>query len=292
MKKYCENCNDIKEDIQEYMKDALYWSLSNVDFSKAKQRERVVGTTVLLFRNIEDLKNKVPMSNPMFMSMAVLKENNFVSIDRGTEIFLFNPMVEQVITVALVNATHFLTMSRRVVFKCYMCGLNPHACECTPTFEKEIFDRCLDGMATQLVRNFRNFPEHYKTNKGILITMNQNIGQQLEPPCFLPTEEIKQMGFKSVNSKLNVEFDYYKEIVIACSFGHHYMSRKICFSQFEPIRCKAYCKCIVCGVRATKNCSNCKAYHYCCREHQSAHWKGGHKKECLEIQKIRRADFI
>jgi hypothetical protein len=31
-------------------------------------------------------------------------------------------------------------------------------------------------------------------------------------------------------------------------------------------------------------CRNCRGVRYCCREHQVAHWKAGHKEVCLAAQ--------
>jgi hypothetical protein len=31
-------------------------------------------------------------------------------------------------------------------------------------------------------------------------------------------------------------------------------------------------------------CSKCRGAHYCCREHQVAHWKAGHKEVCQAVQ--------
>ncbi|XP_037931135.1 SET domain-containing protein SmydA-8 [Teleopsis dalmanni] len=38
--------------------------------------------------------------------------------------------------------------------------------------------------------------------------------------------------------------------------------------------------CAVCGKKSSQTCSNCKNIYYCSREHQVAHWKEVHKKEC------------
>ncbi len=37
--------------------------------------------------------------------------------------------------------------------------------------------------------------------------------------------------------------------------------------------------CIVCGKEAHRLCSACKTTHYCCKDHQVAHWKV-HKSSC------------
>ena len=38
--------------------------------------------------------------------------------------------------------------------------------------------------------------------------------------------------------------------------------------------------CVVCGCVGTKQCSQCHSANYCGKEHQSRHWKAGHKKTC------------
>lgn len=38
--------------------------------------------------------------------------------------------------------------------------------------------------------------------------------------------------------------------------------------------------CHVCYCAATKSCSQCKSYSYCSKDHQTFHWKNGHKEEC------------
>lgn len=39
--------------------------------------------------------------------------------------------------------------------------------------------------------------------------------------------------------------------------------------------------CQVCSCAATKFCSQCKKCSYCSKEHQTLHWKSGHKEECV-----------
>ena len=43
-----------------------------------------------------------------------------------------------------------------------------------------------------------------------------------------------------------------------------------------------------CNNDATHWCSHCKTIGYCCREHQSAHWKTGHRETCKALLKHRR----
>jgi hypothetical protein len=39
--------------------------------------------------------------------------------------------------------------------------------------------------------------------------------------------------------------------------------------------------CALCGVSASKKCSRCDGQVvYCCREHQTVHWKKVHRKQC------------
>ncbi len=38
--------------------------------------------------------------------------------------------------------------------------------------------------------------------------------------------------------------------------------------------------CILCGVAGPSRCARCKGPRYCSREHQSLHWKNGHKEAC------------
>lgn len=40
--------------------------------------------------------------------------------------------------------------------------------------------------------------------------------------------------------------------------------------------------CAVCHCSATKKCSGCTRVSYCSKEHQTMHWKHGHKQECKE----------
>lgn len=40
--------------------------------------------------------------------------------------------------------------------------------------------------------------------------------------------------------------------------------------------------CIVCGWLGAKTCSQCKTAKYCSKEHQTLHWKGGHKEFCKQ----------
>jgi hypothetical protein len=39
-------------------------------------------------------------------------------------------------------------------------------------------------------------------------------------------------------------------------------------------------KCAVCGVHSTLKCGGCKMVYYCGKEHQTLHWKSGHKNVC------------
>lgn len=38
--------------------------------------------------------------------------------------------------------------------------------------------------------------------------------------------------------------------------------------------------CEVCGCIGPKQCSQCKSVSYCCKDHQTLHWKAGHKTAC------------
>ena len=44
--------------------------------------------------------------------------------------------------------------------------------------------------------------------------------------------------------------------------------------------------CYVCHCEATKCCSQCKEYFYCSKDHQSLHWKSGHKIQCSGTDKL------
>lgn len=35
-----------------------------------------------------------------------------------------------------------------------------------------------------------------------------------------------------------------------------------------------------------RKCAGCGMVAYCCKEHQKAHWKAQHKKECAELKTI------
>ncbi|OTF71754.1 programmed cell death protein 2-like protein, partial [Euroglyphus maynei] len=54
--------------------------------------------------------------------------------------------------------------------------------------------------------------------------------------------------------------------------------------EYDPNPTK-FCQllCPICGLHATKRCSQCLKVSYCSREHQIAHWKkGGHKNKCQQ----------
>jgi len=40
--------------------------------------------------------------------------------------------------------------------------------------------------------------------------------------------------------------------------------------------------CILCGVLGPQFCGSCKKVNYCCKDHQTADWKSGHKEECTD----------
>lgn len=48
----------------------------------------------------------------------------------------------------------------------------------------------------------------------------------------------------------------------------------------NPSASKYQSLCVVCGCVGTKTCSQCHSVNYCGKEHQSRHWKAGHKKTC------------
>ncbi|CAN0243764.1 unnamed protein product, partial [Phaeothamnion confervicola] len=41
--------------------------------------------------------------------------------------------------------------------------------------------------------------------------------------------------------------------------------------------------CAVCGCRGDARCTRCSDAHYCGREHQVAHWRGGHRAACRPV---------
>lgn len=55
--------------------------------------------------------------------------------------------------------------------------------------------------------------------------------------------------------------------------------------QYEPLPGKfGQHLCQVCGVAASQQCSQCRKVHYCSRQHQTTHWKAGHKTDCPRYQ--------
>lgn len=40
--------------------------------------------------------------------------------------------------------------------------------------------------------------------------------------------------------------------------------------------------CVVCGCAGSKTCGRCHKQNYCSREHQTIHWKAGHKRSCSQ----------
>ena len=52
-------------------------------------------------------------------------------------------------------------------------------------------------------------------------------------------------------------------------------------NDLEPGRRAATKSCAVCGIQANlQTCIRCRKVYYCSREHQKAHWKSVHKREC------------
>lgn len=53
--------------------------------------------------------------------------------------------------------------------------------------------------------------------------------------------------------------------------------------------------CCVCGVKASSKCSKCNVF-YCCRDHQVAAWRNGHKESCgkgsQDLATLYRDDLI
>jgi len=44
--------------------------------------------------------------------------------------------------------------------------------------------------------------------------------------------------------------------------------------------------CVVCSLKASKTCSQCHEFSYCCRDHQSKHWSRGHRNLCGHRNKM------
>lgn len=59
------------------------------------------------------------------------------------------------------------------------------------------------------------------------------------------------------------------------------------FDETEPYpKAADYSKlCSVCNCAATKHCSQCKKVNYCTRDHQTFHWKNGHKEICKGMKR-------
>ena len=68
----------------------------------------------------------------------------------------------------------------------------------------------------------------------------------------------------------------------------------------DPIEVEKFSKkypspnmCVVCGYPGPNRCAKCKKTFYCSREHQLAHWKGGHKKRCnIEKGDLESAELL
>ncbi|XP_048763250.1 programmed cell death protein 2-like [Ostrea edulis] len=54
-----------------------------------------------------------------------------------------------------------------------------------------------------------------------------------------------------------------------------------------PVPIKGDKLCVVCGSVGPKCCSKCHSRSYCCKEHQTIDWKGGHKQNCSDTQEDR-----
>ncbi|KAK3766943.1 hypothetical protein RRG08_040462 [Elysia crispata] len=85
-------------------------------------------------------------------------------------------------------------------------------------------------------------------------------------------------NFRVLRSQLPVKNDFYSKDPPNESIGDNEDMDKY------PHAGKFQTLCVVCGVKGTKKCSQCKKTYYCSKSHQVADWKAGHKKVCPEIR--------
>lgn len=84
--------------------------------------------------------------------------------------------------------------------------------------------------------------------------------------------------------------DAYKEAVQILQLNRGCMSQPYSRCAIEKLVCVQnpnssiadYQRCGLCGIDAPRKCSRCGETHYCCREHQKAHWVV-HRKICKRI---------
>mmetsp|Transcript_1043 Transcript_1043/g.2033 ORF Transcript_1043/g.2033 Transcript_1043/m.2033 type:complete len:465 (-) Transcript_1043:39-1433(-) len=54
-------------------------------------------------------------------------------------------------------------------------------------------------------------------------------------------------------------------------------------AKLESMPFKGVNLCRVCGVKSAERCGRCHMAYYCCRQHQTAHWKADHKYTCTPV---------
>uniref|UniRef100_A0A5K3ELI7 MYND-type domain-containing protein n=1 Tax=Mesocestoides corti TaxID=53468 RepID=A0A5K3ELI7_MESCO len=99
--------------------------------------------------------------------------------------------------------------------------------------------------------------------------------------CFQPQNGVKANPFRVFRSQLPKENPYYSsDPPPDPSQATEESTLKLFRSGEVPTPGIVVNLCPVCGCPGSKSCANCKLAHYCSKEHQTIHWKEGHKTGC------------